>query len=349
MINNILNKIKPIINKLYKQSIETCSYINKKIKPLSKLTLKKSKKNFKNISSIVTEQWKILGLGLSIFVFIYYGLGAAISSKFNNSLDNEIKITQTSPTYLGNTLSHILKSQIDDAAWTPSLPAFFPASVLDNLPNFQLGVKNSLNYIIKKLAHHHKNIHLKEAAQLLDYPADIWLFSQTNDKLSPGSAKQYRKAISHIVEFSSEKRQTNIDDLLVSLNILNKLLQKQIKTLEKQIQEYNSDYWDFSSDNLFYQAQGNAYTSHYILNALQKDYQETIVNSDQYENLTTALMLLGKAVHLNPTIVKNSSLKNVYSANHLMYLAYFMSQAQNYIQQIYYNIKRIEGNTENAN
>ncbi len=351
MINNILNKIKPFIKDLYPQCISIYNSINKKLKPLSKITFKKYKKNFKDISSLLTEQWKIIGLGLSLFLLIYYGIGAAISSKLNNSLETEIKVSKTSPTYLGNTLSNIIKSQIDDTAWTPSLPAFFPASILDNLPNFQLGVKNSLNYILKKLAKHYNNLHLEEATQLLDYPADIWLFSQTNDKLSPGSAKQYRKAISHIVDFSTNltNSKSNTDDLLIALNSLSSLLQMQIKILEKQVQEYHSDFWDFNSDNLFYQAQGSAYTTYYILNALQKDNQDIIVNSNQYENLTTALMFLSKAVKLNPTIIKNSSLENTYAANHLMYLAYYISQAQNNLQKIYYNINKTEGAIKDAN
>ena len=345
MINNILNKITPFIKKIYDQTIRIYKQCNKKLKPLSKVTLKKYRKNFKDIASLVTQQWKMLGVGLSLFLLIYYGLGAAISSKFNNSLDTEIKITQDSPTYLGNTLSHILKSQIDDTAWTPSLPAFFPASVLDNLPNFQLGVKNSLNYVLKKLAKHYNSKNLNEATLLLDYPADIWLFSQNDDKLSPGSAKQYRKAISHIVEFSNTKnnKANDIKDLLFALNTLDKLLQKQIKTIEKQAQEHHAEFFDFISDNIFYQTQGTAYSSYYILKALLKDYQNTIVDSNQYENFTTTLMFLSKAVNLNPTIVKNSTLENTYGANHLIYLAYFMSQAQNYIQKIYYNIQQTEG------
>ena len=345
MINNILNKITPFIKKIYDQIIRIYKQFSKKLKPLSKVTLKKYRKNFRDITSLVTQQWKMLGIGLSIFLLVYYGLGAAISSKFNNSLDTEIKVTQASPTYLGNTLSHILKSQIDDTAWTPSLPAFFPASVLDNLPNFQLGVKNSLNYVLKKLAKHYNSKHLNEATLLLDYPADIWLFSQNDDKLSPGSAKQYRKAISHIVEFSNTKgnKTNDINDLLIGLNTIDKLLQKQIKTIEKQAQEHHAEFFDFTSDNIFYQTQGTAYSSYYILNSLLKDYQNTIVVSNQYENFTTTLMFLNKAVNLNPAIVKNSTLENTYGANHLIYLAYFMSQAQNYIQKIYYNIQQTEG------
>ena len=344
MINNILNKIKPFINHLHSQSISIYKSLNKRLKPLSKATFKKYKKNFKELTSIGSQQWKVIGVGLTVFLFIYYGLGAAISSKFNNSLEYNIKTTQNAPTYLGNTLSHILKSQIDDTAWTPSLPAFFPASILDNLPNFQLGAKNSLNQVIKKLANHYNDKHLKEATILLDYPADIWLFSQTNDKLSPGSAKQYRKAISHIVEFSTTNHaNNNINDLLVTLNSINKILEKQIKTIEKQVQEHNSEFFDFSSDDVFYQSQGTAYSSHYILNALSKDYQDIIVDSNQYEKFTTTLMFLNKAVNLNPTIIKNSSIEDIYGANHLIYLAYFLSQAQVHIQEIYQNIKQTEG------
>ena len=81
---------------------------------------------------------------------------------------------------------------MDDSPWTP---AVFPAAVLDNLPNFQLGAKDSVRYFVKRMARFYGDKNLKEAGELLDYPADIWLFSQTGeDRLAPGSAKQYRKA-----------------------------------------------------------------------------------------------------------------------------------------------------------
>lgn len=343
MIHRIFSKLKQIIKHLLGNCVYAYVYIKNSLQNLSKKSNKKHlkhKNNIFNIISQMSEKWKLFTAIFTLFFFVYYGIGATVSSTINNSLDAELKTTKDTPTFTSSALIHTLKSQIDDSPWTPALPIIFPASILDNLPNFQLGSKEGLNYIIKKLANHTNNSYLKEAHELLNYPSDIWLFSQTEqNKLSPGSAKQYRKATSEIIKFSIS--QSNLSstpkDFIFMIKNINYVLNKQLTKLDKQIQEHNSEIFDINSDNIFYNAQGNMYSMYYILLGLSKDYQNFIVETNQYENITTALMHLSKSVNYSPLIIKNGAPDSMYSSNHLLYLAYHISQAQYYLTQIHYN------------
>lgn len=219
---------------------------------------KDTQKKLKGFVALVVERWKVLTFSLFSILTIYYGVGALVSSHVNNSLDIEIQKTPRS-TYTLNALSHSLKTQVDDVAWTPALPIIFPASILDNLPNFQIGVKNSIYYFIKKLTVLYKMEQLKEVAAMLAYPEDIWLFSQTkDDKFAPGSAKQYRKALAKINKIEiipSTDTTTQKIELAFLLNAVNNLLEHQIKKLEKQVVEHHSEMLDFKADNIFYYTQ----------------------------------------------------------------------------------------------
>lgn len=337
-------KIQPCLNKCAELALN-CRKQAEKLATAAKdkNTKKKYQKKLTGFIALIAERWKTVSLVAGGFLLVYYGLGAAVSSKINNPLNTEIKPHTTAGTYLAPALAYTLKTQVDDSAWVPALPAVFPAAALDNLPNFQLGVKDSARFLTKRLAALYNSDKLKEAGELLDYPADIWLFSQTGeDKLAPGSAKQYRKAMAKIATtvlpagFDETDEKHSLQYILETFNIV---IKRQITKLEKQAQEHNSETFDFKADDIFYYAQGSIYTLYYALSAVSKDYQTLIVKNEQYENLTGALKYLKEAETLSPFSIQNGAPKDSYTANHLLYLAYYLSQAQNLINAIRCTLK----------
>ena len=340
MINRLLTKLKIGSKRLLGRCVYSYIYIKNKVKKFFIGPNKKnhSSKNKSNIVVLAVQQWRISVLLFVFFIAIYYGGGALISSNINNTLNNPVVSSAVHGKKTFSALAYVLKSQVDNVAWTPALPIIFPAAVLDNLPSFQLGVKESTEYFINKLATHYKNDSLKEIAELLNYPADIWLFSQTkDDKLAPGSAKQYRKALANLKEFiEKENIIVTDDDLNYILKNIIKLLNKQIINLNKHVLEHNTELLDTNADNIFYKTQGAVYTIHYLLVAVTNDCRNQILKTEQYENITTALKFLSDAEELKPLIAKNGSPNNTYQANHLLYLAYYLSRAQNYISKVYY-------------
>ncbi len=345
MIKPVLIRLKIATKRLLGKCVYAYIYLKNTLhtllfSPAGKTTpaKRRHKNGIFNLVAVVAERWRFWGLAFLGFFVLYYGLGAIISSKINNSLAYELAPAAKSSRYVPAALGYVLKTQVDDSPWTPALPVIFPAAVLDNLPNFQIGAKNSVKYLVKRMSGYYVDKNLKEAGELLDYPPDIWLFSQTGeDKLAPGSAKQYRKALALINEFGNAPENgihPTTREFLYILSSLETILNRQIAALHKHVLEHNSDMIDAKADNIFYQALGNAYTVYYILQALSKDYQDMIVESGQYENITSALRFLSEAQSLDPLIVKNASPQDAYAANHLLYLAYYLSQAQNYILSV---------------
>ena len=337
----MISKLKLLVKRLVGKVVYSYTYIKNNISTKYR-KLKKSKSLLDIITSLL-KQWKTSSLILLGIIFAYYGIGAYISSNINNNLNHNINIDKKNSRYATHYLIYTLKSQIDDAPWTPSLPLIFPASILDNVPNFQLGSKDGAQYIVKKMSATYLDPSLKTAGHLLDYPANIWLFSQDkNDKLSPGSAKQYRKAIGDLTEFSKKENihhAPSIPHLLSQLKAIDNLLTKQLTKIDKHSLEHSSDIINIRNDDVFYYIQGVLYTSYYYLLGLSKDYQDLIVENELYDEITVALKTIQKAIELNPTFVKNASLNKAFSANHLIYLAYHISKAQNHIKNISTSIK----------
>ena len=341
MLTSIFTKLKIIIKRLIGKVVYSYTYLKNY---LPHLHTKITKNNIKSLSFSLLKEWKTSSLILISIITLYYGLGAYVSSNINNKLNPNLKINTSTERYTTVYLIHALKTQIDDTPWTPSLPSIFPASVLDNLPQFQLGSKDATLYIIKKMSALYLDSSLSNASSLLDYPEDIWLFSKSkDDKLSPGSSKQYRKALTEIKNFSKIEVSLyplSSSNLLYQLHNINSLLNRQQEKLEKHTQEYSTDFLDTKKDNIFYYTQGTLYTLHNYLQGLTKDYQALIVEQDLYDDITTALNLLEKAIKLNPILIQNSPLEDVYGANHLIYLAYYISKTQNIINHISRSIEQ---------
>ena len=351
MIKPFLTKLKVIFRRLLGKCVYGYVYLKNSLQSLlntpqtdTRHHRRKHKKSILNIISAILKSWKLSCLFFLGFFILYYGIGATISAQLKKPLTTDLTLSAKSIRHTPLALTYVLKTQLDDSPWAPALPIIFPASILDNLPNFQLGVKDSAKYIVRRTAAISNNISLKEAGDLLNYPADIWLFSQTIDgKLAPGSAKQYRKALALITEYNSEKENfsnAGTTELLYQLKSLENILNHQVNIIHKHYQEHHNDFWDMKADNIFYRAQGNIFTVYYVLNALTKDYQHIIISSEQYENITTALNYLQEAEKLSPLIIKNGSTSDLFTSNHLLYLAYYISRAENYIQTITTNLKQ---------
>lgn len=344
MTNRILAKFQQAVTLMYTQAKKL--FLHSKARLFTNIaSLSSSKKNNSfNFIKLITERWRTFSLGFIVFMGLYYGLGAAVSSKINNTLNLRQQTSITS------SLMYVLKTQIDETPWTPALPAIFPASVLDNLPNFQIGAKESAGFFITRIAQITNDENLKEATRLLSYPPDIWLFSKTGtDTFSPGSAKQYRKAIDKISRFEKYAPTVfpqNTQTFRHLLESINTCLEKQISRLDQHTQEHNTDLLDLKADDIFYRSQGAAYTIHYLLTGLAKNYQDIIVSQNRYSDMTTAMKYLSSAIELNPLSVKNASPNDLFSANHLLYLAYYLSQTRNYLQEIYYSLNPLDKSNE---
>lgn len=283
---------------------------------------------------------RLILAALAGFIFLYYPLGALISENIDVNTDYEIAKHGNRSAAI-DTMAFLIRREVYNKSWTPGLPFIFPAYMLDNMPAFQLGVMSSVSTLSKSFARRlNKDISeeekspLQNAAQLLQYPGTIWMFSPANRLVpAPSSNSQYRRARKQLQSYNQLLAdggavfETTPQNLSYFLKNVKTDLQKTAARLEAQIRENSSSFYDGKADDLFYYARGQLYSYYLLLKALGYDYKEIIVNRNIYQPWTSLLKTLENASQLSPLIVRNGELDSLTAPNHLAALVFFDNKA----------------------
>lgn len=314
-----------------------------KLRHIKKYLLKK----YRKISRLISDAWKPLIIGVPSFLFCYYIIGALISENIDIT---PIKREKTNLQTL-DTLGQILKREVDEHIWTLNLPLIFPARILDNMPNFQRGVLQS----VRDSAQAIKNLQfidevqkksLKKASKLLNYPADVWILAQKSAfSIAPSSNSQYRKARKEFEKANAGRKIfVGKTDLQNILEYMANNLQKTATKNEERVREFSGNYVDFRADNVFYFTKGYAFVIWQISEALAIDFKEDILAAEAYADWTLMTANLRKATEFNPLIVRNGVPDSFMAPNHLLIQNYYLAMARAQAEKI---LKMI-GNLDNA-
>ena len=295
---------------------------------------------------------KLIGSLALAFVLLYYPLGALISENIDTNTEYEI-VKRSNASATIDTMSFLIRRELYTKSWTPALPFFFPAAILDNMPAFQLGLMRPISRTIqllsakmdKSTAEADKSP-LLVAAELLQYPGTIWMFS-TDNKLvpAPSSNSQYRRARKQLDKYNNMLAngqalfKTSPQNLAYILSGIKKDMAKSDRRLETQIREYSSSFYDGKADDVFYYQQGQMYSYFLLLKALSHDFKSTIVDNGIYQSWTSLLKSLEDAAHLSPLIIRNAELGASFSPNHLAIIGYYNRKAMLAIQSMLNTLK----------
>ena len=326
------NKIKQILM----NQLDRLKTINR-----PKFCLKKAQISFAHIFNFITSWWHLLLVGFITFICLYYPLGGWITHNIDRNTAYEINTTDTKQSAAIEMASFIINREVNDKIWSANVPFFFPSYLLDNMPNFQLGMINATSSIINSLNQRisspitdkKQKTALAQAAELLKYDGKIWMFSADN-KFAPSANTQYRKARKNLIQFNQSLSSGNQifyrrpEDLAFVLKQTNRNLQKSINSLDEQIREENSSFTDFKADDVFYYNQGKAYAYYLLLKAIGHDYKDILVEKNVYILWTKSLKALENASTLDSFMIRNAELNSITAANHLLYLAYYIEKSQ---------------------
>lgn len=281
------------------------------------------------------------------FIFLYYPLGALISEDIDTNTDYEItKPDHRSATI--DTMAFLIKREVYAKSWTPALPFIFPAYMLDNMPAFQLGIMEPISHTAKAIAAKmNKDIAedgkspLHNAAELLQYPGTIWMFSPGNKLIPvPSSNSQYRRARKQLQNYNNMLAngqaifETSTPNLAYILKAAKSDLQKTNNQLESHIRENSFSWFDTKADDVFYYQQGKLYAYFLLLKALSFDFKDVILQNNIYQPWTSMLKSLENAAHLSPAVIRNGELDSSWAPNHLAALGFYSRKAVITIQNI---------------
>ena len=323
------------------------------------LLLKKAHKHItslplQNIINVFGSSWRIIAIIICSIIFLYYPLGGLIINNIDTDTSIEISASKQERSATVETISYLIRREVNDKIWTPNLPFFYPSYFLDNMPEFQLGIIDAISNISQTLSERWETgVATKEeqlltkADKLLHYPPTIWMFSAENKLMpAPSAHSQYRKARKLLIKYNQGLSDGSIiiyktpQDLITILKDISINLHKTAGKLENHIREESSNYIDNQSDNLLYHAKGFAYTNYMILKALGIDYKNILLEADIYADWTRMLKALENAAQLNPLIVRNGEINSIFSPNHLTTEGFYLLKARSLMQKISYRLEQ---------
>ncbi len=346
-VNAYDNKEIPLLKEAEKMK-ETPEKIIDSVKTFFKKTvkeapLKKTAAFFKNISvkTVLSAKEKIipfvlkwwhwmLGAVFALMV-LYYPAGALLYHRIDINPPFGAKTQEASVQTL-NTLAELIGRETDQYAFTPNLPFFFPAAVLDNMPAFQTGIITAIQKITQAFAvADPQSEPLKKAADLLAYPVNVWHVDQWKPAVS--SVKKYRTAGHLISEYAAQEqadRSAFDPSARAAEIIINHLvadLKECIAALNTQISAGEDKIWDTQADNVFYEVKGQAYVYFLMLRDMETDFKNLFLNEALKNKAKKALSALETAVRIQPMIVVNGAAETQFLPNHLSGAGFYLARA----------------------
>ena len=331
-----------------------------KIKKIYAFIFSNARKLCQGIAHLAVSWPKAFACVVILLIASYYPLGGMMIEKIDKSTDYEPKIKAEGQSATVETMAYLINREVNEHMWTANLPVFFPSYFLDNMPNYQKGIISALAQTTKAIKGGLEceddsllNKKITDAHGLLKYSGDVWLFAPDNKlKIAPSSASQYRKARKYLRDFNNLLAEEdclwlkNAQNLQKLLNVIKKDMYKSAGKLENQVAEHSSDFVDTQADDLFYFYQGKIYAYMLVLKAWGIDFKQVLVESGQYQNWTKAILALENGVELSPMMVKNGELNSSVSANHLMFLGYYIVRAENLLNRIDDAMKGVQNNAD---
>lgn len=302
----------------------------------------------------VASWWRGIISLLVVITFLYYPIGAM----FINNIDTNTDYNFTAPenplqSQSLDIMAYMVDREVNQKTWTPNLPFFFPSAMLDNMPNFQLGMFDALASFSKSLqSSFSPDTDIKNISELLAYNGKIWMFSsESNSSPLTSANSMYRDARKKIraLNLSLAENETSLNKspaILASiLKKAEKNITKSVTALETHINEEKTSYIDTKSDEVFFYNQGKLYGYYLLLSALGQDYRDLIVNQNLYSRWTVLTKTLADASQINPMIVRNADINSSFSPNHLNHLAFYGMKADANILKIVSKLETIPSGT----
>lgn len=296
--------------------------------------------NYRQKMNIIKKDIQALWLSIKAFLkrlprrmTLYAGAGLMLLFFLTMFLTNKIDTSPTfadKPQYVQHpqslqTWQSLIEREVSMHTFVPNKPFFFPSAYLGNMRAFQTGIIEGLALLTTHAALHTNDSELLNAAELLRYPPDIWLFGHSKDgKISKSSTQQYKRA-RHALDTYTGRTKTNDyflstrDGVLKTILFLRSDLRTISDRLHTKITKSGSDNKD-STSSLFFWTKGRLYViALFIRDMIAHDTQ---LSDTEQQYLRSALLTLLQAIDIDPMIVLNSSMNRTFLANHLTYQAF---------------------------
>lgn len=291
-------------------------------------------------------------IALLVLLLLYYPVGMFMVSTVSDNLDfapTGENAAKPGGSHAVAMMAGLIDREVNENSWVANDPFFQPGVMLDNMPNFQLGVISALarfsfemtDQVGRTRGSSEADPDLQKAAGLLQYPGDVWLWNPTVS-LAPraSSESQYRSARKALITYNNRLAAGNAtferraDNLMATIERISSDLGSQSALLDKEVHDHSGNFIDPNADDVFYNTKGKLYGYYLILTALGEDFAPILKEKNLTTNWNQMLGTLREAAGLSPFVVINGRPDSSFQPSHLAAQGFYLLRARTQAREV---------------
>lgn len=226
----------------------------------------------------------------------------------------------------------LIHREVVDTKWVANSPFPFPSSLLDNMPNYQVGMIYALSRFAVELTDSlgrargtsQVDRDLDQASGLLKYDGTIWVWEPSISIFPTARAEtQYEAGMRALMSYNQrvaagtavfEKR---ADNLIAFLERVAADLGGVSAAIDERLRDAGAGWFDTRADDVFYANKGRLYGYAMVLRALGQDFESILADRNVgpvWESMIASMLAAGE---LHPLVVSNGSPDGLVFPNHL--------------------------------
>ncbi len=294
--------------------------------------------------------WRKVAGGLIVLLILAWPFLALISSRID---DDPAFTPQFMPQNGSQTvamMAGLMEQEIKKTGWVANAPVFVPTYLLNNMPNYQIGMVTAFgrfsfeleDQIGRERGSSASDPDLSLARARLQYSPTTWIFKPGTILPTASAEGQYIEAVKALRRYNARLSAGNAtfdtrpDNLLAALDRIAYDLGSASAELDAQISGRHKTLGllDLKADKLFYRTKGRAYGYYMILKALQVDFKEVISSRETTDLYDKMLEELRIAAIMQPMVVNNGTPGGQFFPNHLANQGFYLLRARAKLREL---------------
>lgn len=242
----------------------------------------------------------------------------------------------------------LIDREVNQDRWVANDPFFLPGYLLDNKPNFQVGVISAIGRFTIEMRDRIARVRgssavdpdIEGAAGRINYPGDVWIFEWSGNPVQPSSESQFRRGLAELESYNDRLAQGTAvferrnDNLLYTLDRISDDLGAASAALSGRVDQEATILLDFGADDLFYNTKGKLYAYYLILRELERDFEEVLRGRGLGVSWQEMLHSARLGATLYPWVVTNGHLDSQAVPNHLAAQGFLLLRLRTKLEEI---------------
>ncbi len=293
--------------------------------------------------------WRWAGWIVVLLLVLYYPVGGLIIQNIDDDPQFGPQNVASGESRAVAVAADLVRREVDVHQWTPMMPFFMPAGILDNMPNFQRGIMAALGRFATEMMDQlgrtrgssQVDRDLEQARGFLYEQPNVWIW-QPSVSLMPSatSAQKYRAGRDKLITYNKRLAagqavfERRADNLQALIDRIANDIGSDSAVIDHHIIEQAGNLFDMQCDDIFYFNKGRLYANYLLLRELGTDFQNVIRDRDLTNAWNNMVETFRVAAELRPWIVWNGWPDALLIPNHLAAQGFYLLRARTQLREI---------------